>query len=173
MHGFAKLLSACAALALTAPSIVGPQQAPDKLRVGTYDTRAIAIAYAPSKFNPVAEKMAEHQKAKAAGDTARVKELEAWGEKFQRQLHRQGFGRVPVDDLLAPVKDKLAVVAANNHLDLITAGYNYSSNRVELVDVTSDLVALFEPSKKTLELVAHSKDQPVLDLDEIEGHKND
>jgi hypothetical protein len=32
-----------------------------KIRIGTYDSRAIAIAYAPSRFNPVREKMAAYQ----------------------------------------------------------------------------------------------------------------
>jgi hypothetical protein len=121
-----------------------------KVRIGTYDSRAIAVAYAASRFNPVKEKMAAYEKAKAAGDRATMKELEAWGEQAQRQLHFQGFGRVPVDDLLAPVKDKVAKLARERRLAAITMSCDFTGGQVELVDVTDDLVKLYDPSEKTL-----------------------
>ena len=49
-----------------------------------------------------------------------MKELEAWGEQHQRQLHFQGFGRVPVDDSLAPVKDQFAKLAREQQLAAAT-----------------------------------------------------
>lgn len=49
----------------------------------------------------------EMQGAKAAGDQARMKELEERGQALQRKLHRQGFGSVPVDDILAHGKDRI------------------------------------------------------------------
>jgi len=77
--------------------------------------------YAGSKFLETAmtEATKEHEKAKAAGDTKRVKELEAWGEKQHRKLHRQGFGRAPVDDILAHVKDKFPEVACKTGVNVI------------------------------------------------------
>ncbi len=42
-----------------------------------------------------------------------------------------------------------------------------------VVDVTDELVMLFEPSEKTLRIVADIKKQPHLDLDTIEQHPND
>jgi hypothetical protein len=160
-------------LSLSALTGAEPQAAPRKIRVGTYDTRGIAIAYAASKLNPVRAKTAEYEKAKAEGDTARAHELEQWGEKLQRQLHRQGFGRVPVGDLLEPVKDQLAGVAAKAGVDLIASGCDYATANVETVDVTLDLVALYAPSEQTLRYVKDLARQPVVDLDEIDvqrGH---
>ena len=139
-----------------------------KLRVGIYDNRAIAVAYAPSKYNPVSSKMKEYKEAKAAGDTERAKQLEAWGEKHQRQLHRQGFGRVPVDDLLAHVKDQLPEVARKAGVNVIAWGCDYAAPNVEQVDVTDELVKLFDPSEKTLKIVAQIKNHKPADLDEIE-----
>ena len=126
--------------------------APDnkKVRIGTYDSRAVAIAYAHSRFNPVREKWAAYEKAKAAGDREKLKELEAWGKQHQMQLHFQGFGRVPVDDLLAPVKDKVAKLARERKLAAITMSCDFIAGPVELVDVTDDLVKLYDPSEKTL-----------------------
>jgi len=149
------------------------QEAPRKVRVGVYDNRAIAVAYAPSKYNPTGKKMEEYKKAKAAGDAKLVKELETWGPKQQRQLHRQGFGRVPVDDLLAHVKDQLPEVARKKGIDLIAWQCDYSGLNVEVVDITNELVSLFEPSEKTLRIVEELKKHDPIDLDEIENHHDE
>ncbi|MFZ5832812.1 MAG: hypothetical protein ACOY3P_22225 [Planctomycetota bacterium] len=141
-----------------------------KLRVGVYDNRAIAVAWAPSRFNPVAEKMKEMEQAKAAGDEAKQKELKAWGQSHQRKLHRQGFGRMPVDDLLAPVKDRLPEVARKTSVDAIVWQCDYAGENVEMVDVTSELVELFDPSPKTRKIAAEIVTKPPVDLDEIEKH---
>jgi hypothetical protein len=140
-----------------------------RVRIGTYDNRAIAVAYAPSKYNPVAEKMKEYEKAKADGDEAKQKELKAWGEKHQRQLHRQGFGRAPVDDLLLAVKEKLPEAARRANVDAIVWQCDYAAE-VDVVDVTDELVQLFEPSPRVLKIVAELKNKPPLDPDLIEKH---
>ena len=143
-------LGARAALAAEPPGEAAPND--KKVRIGTYDSRAIAVAYAASRFNPVKEKMAAYEKAKAAGDSAKMKELEAWGQEHQRQLHFQGFSRVPVDDLLAPVKDGVAKLARERNLAAITMSCDFTGAQVELVDVTDDLVKLYDPSEKTLKM---------------------
>lgn len=120
-----------------------------KIRIGTYDSRAIAIAYAASQFNPVAEKMVAYEKAKAEGDQAKVKELEAWGQQHQRQLHFQGFGRVPVGDLLEPVKEQVARIARDQQLAAVAMNCDFAGQQVELVDITEDLVKLYNPTEKT------------------------
>lgn len=172
MKKFLAFLSlAVVVAALSAQRSQGDQPA-NVTKVGTYDTRAIAIAFAPSKYNPVAEKMKEHRAAKEAGDEAKVKELEAWGEKHQRALHRQGFGRVPVDDLLEPVRGQLADVADAAGVSVITASCNYVGAGVEVVDVTDALVALFEPSEKTLAFVQQIREVDPVDLDEIERNQD-
>jgi hypothetical protein len=163
------LANACV-LSLWCSTIASAAEPASNLRVGIYDNRAIAVAYAASKHNPVAGKMKEHKEAKAAGDTERVKELEAWGKKHQRQLHRQGFGRVPVDDLLTCVKEKLPEVAEDGGVDVIVWQCDYSGPNVEVVDITKELVQLFDPSEKTLKTVAELKKHDPIDLDTVEEH---
>ncbi len=141
-------------------------------RIGTYDTRAIAVAYAASRFNPVGGKMKEMQAAKASGDQAKIKELEAWGQAHQRQLHRQGFGRVPVDDLLAHVKERLPEVASRAGVQAIAMQCDWVASGAEAVDLTDALVALYEPSARTLGIVKDMKGKAPISLDEIEGHKH-
>ena len=166
-------LALCGAALLATFALARPHESAAKVRVGTYDSRAIAVAYAPSKFNPVGEKRRELEAAKAAGDTERVAELEAWGPKHQRALHRQGFGRVPVDDLLAHVADRLPEAARAAGVDVIVFDCSWAGPEVEVVDVTHELVALFDPSERTLTTVEELLEHEPVDLDEIEGHQDD
>ena len=142
-----------------------------KLRVGVYDSRAIAIAYAHSEFMPMAAKMEAYQQAKQAGDEERVKQLEEWGAKHQRQLHRQGFGRVPVTNLLEHVEHRLPDLARELSVDVIAFECNYLGANVEEVDITLDLVKLYDPSERTMKMVRETLKIDPVDLDEIEqGH---
>lgn len=134
----------------------------EKVRIGTYDNRSIAVAYAASKWNPVREKMAEYEAAKKVGDAAKQKELEAWGEQQQRVLHFQGFGRVPVGELLKPFEKQVAKLAEDRQLAAITMHCDFAAANVEIVDVTDDLVQLFEPAAKTAEMAREiRKAEPV------------
>ena len=59
-------------------------------------------------------------------------------------------------------------VAKKAGVDAIVFECTFAGPNVEIVDITKDLVALFEPSEKTLKIVGQMKDQPPVDLDEIE-----
>lgn len=132
-------------------SVGQAQETKKKIRVGIYDNRAIATAYFGSEYNPLQMKKTEFEQAKAIGDSAKIKELEAWGPKFQRQIQFQGFCRVPVDDLLFHVKDKLGIVASDAGVDMIGMTPDYAGANVETVDITDRLVALYNPSPKILD----------------------
>ncbi len=147
-----------------------PAAGQSKLKIGTYDSRAIAVAYAASRFNPVAGKMKELQAARAAGDQVKVKELEQWGQARQRELHRQGFGRVPVNDLLAHVRDRLAEVAAASGVQAIAMQCDWVAPGTSVVDITGAIVALYDPSPRTLNIIRDLKNRPPLPLDKIEEH---
>lgn len=168
-----RLLSSLALLGtILANGLAGAAEPTDgdaaKCRIGVYDNRAIAVAYSASKYNPVAQKMEAYRKAEDAGDQATMSELRAWGQRHQRQLHRQGFGRVPVTDLLAHVKDQLPEVARRHKLTAITWQCDFAGDNVEVVDVTEDLVRLYEPDDRVWEIVKGLKDRAPVDLDELE-----
>jgi hypothetical protein len=136
------------------------------LRVGIYDSRAVAVAWAASKWDKdeFQSKMKEMEQAKAAGDEAKMKELRAWGEKRQHQLHLQGFGSAPVKDLLKPVQKELAAVAQQVGVDLIVSQWqiDYQASDAELVDITDKIVALYNPNERTLKIVQDlKKHQPM------------
>ncbi|MCP4584126.1 MAG: hypothetical protein GY839_21140 [candidate division Zixibacteria bacterium] len=104
----------------------------------------------------------------AAGDSARANELTVWVERFQRQIHFQGFCRVPVDDLLLVVKDKIAGVAKRTGVDLIGWNPDYTGADVEVVDITDELVSLFNPTEKKLEQIKGLKDVEPTALADVE-----
>ena len=108
--------------------------------------------------------MAAHERAKAAGDRDAIKELESWGQNLQRLLHFQGFGHVPVPDLLEPVKDGVKEVAQRRGLAAITMGCDFTAGTVELVDVTEDLVKLYDPTEKTLKTALGIRSAKPVDL---------
>ncbi len=148
----------------------GADQERTVVRIGTYDSRAIAIAYAPSKYNPVRQKMKAFEQAKTAGDEKQMKELEGWGQKHQRQLHRQGFSFVPVNDLLQHVAERLPEVAKTANVVSIVRACDYVDDSVQVVDITDQLVKLFDPSEKTLNNIRLIREKPPVDLDEVEQH---
>ncbi len=140
----------------------------DAVRVGVYDSRAVAVAFFHSRYNTeVKELMAEYKKAEAAGDQKKMAELKAKGKKGQDKAHMQGFGKVPVDDLLVPVKAKLADVAKGAGVIAIADDYTYTAQGTETVDVTDAIVKLYEPDAKTLKMVESMKGVKPLPLDQF------
>jgi hypothetical protein len=140
---------------------------PNRVRIGIYDSRAIAIAWAGSRFNPVDAKMKEYQAAKDSNDAKKIAELEAWGPAHQRLLHIQGFGRVPVGELLLPVQEKLKTLISEQNLVAITMHCDQIAESVQLVDITMELVQFYDPSEKTIEWVKQLRDQEPLSLLEL------
>ena len=136
------------------------------LRVGVYDSRCIAAACLRSEWwnKQVQEKMKEMEKAKAAGDEKKVKELNEWGESNQTKAHLQGFGTAPVKNLLERVKDKLPQVAQQAGVDIIVSKWqiDYQAKEAQFVDVTDAIVALYKPSEETRKMLEEmKKQQPV------------
>src|SRR5262249_48041648 len=139
------------------------------VRIGTYDSRAVAVAYARSGEFTARSKDLQRQRtdAEKAGEDARVAELETIGQSMQTRLHLQGFSTAPVDDILQIVADKLPGVAQQNHLAIITRAAEYHVEGVTLVDVTNDLVALFNPDTQTLKIVNDLRAQKPLPIEQV------
>jgi len=138
-----------------------------RFRIGVYDPRAIAIAWAGSDFNPVKAKRAALEAAKKSGDQQQVKELEAWGPAQQRLLHFQGFGHVPVGDLLLPVNNGVERIAKAKGLSAIAMECDDIAPNVQVVDVSEELAALFVPVDKAHSIVGSLKNAKPLGLLEI------
>lgn len=164
------LLVAAGALS---PGAAFPEtKAPEPVRVGVFDSRAVAIAYAASDLNATFLNglRAEQEEAKARGDQERVAEIEARGRALQARMHKQGFSTAPVYDILAKVSGKLPGVAEQAGVDLIVSKWEVAYQRpgIELVDVTEPLVRLFDPDDRALRNIAQLKGREPLPLYEYD-----
>jgi Skp family chaperone for outer membrane proteins len=148
----------------------------EKTRVGIFDSRAVAVAYASSKHIDVQYKKLkkDHDDAKAAGDKEKAARLEAEGKAGQERLHQQGFGTASVKKYLDAVKDKIPEVAKRANVDLIVSKWEvaYRADDLETVDVTDAIVKLFEPNERALKSIEGLKSHAPLDEDEIRNIKD-
>jgi hypothetical protein len=164
------------ALVSSSALVSGERELKDTLKVGVYDTRAIAIVYARSEFhsNWISELKARHEKAKAAGNEEDIAAIEKEAEDRQHLFHLMGFGTYPVEELLDPVRDKLGGVAEQAGVDVIVSKWAFTWHRGDagFTDVTPAMMQLFNPSEKALELYGQIKDKPPASREEIEGHRD-
>ena len=136
-----------------------------QLRVGVYDNRGILMAWFASKYNDIPGEQREYAQAKQASDEERMKEV----VKFQQRLHFMGFGRAPVSELLKPIEDQLPALAKELGVDVIVFECNYSGDNVEIVDITLDLVMLYDPSPETIQSVKDVMMHDPVALEELAG----
>lgn len=147
------------------------QPNPKKFRVGAFDSRAIAIAYARSDLHaPYMRSLKEkYEKAKAEKNEKVIKECEAEGPAQQQILHQQGFSIASVADILEKVKDDLPKIAQEAGVDIIVSKWEvvHKNPSIEIVDVTSHLVKLFNPDEMTLKTIEGIQKQPPIPLLEL------
>ncbi len=141
------------------------------LRIGTYDSRAVALAY----YNSAEQKLvsqnmqAEYQKAKAAGDEAKIKELEAAGPARQELMHQQVFSSGTISNVMATLQNKIPAIARDARVVLMASKWDivYRDSAVEYVDVTMQLVQLLNPEEKVLKWIEELKSQPPIPIDKL------
>ena len=143
-----------------------------KVRVGVFDSRAVACAWYRSKahMKQISEMKTEHEKAKANGNTKRVAELEKEGSGSQEAAHRQVFSNEPIDDVLKRIEKNLPKIAESAGADILVSKWEiaYQDKSVKYVDVTWEMVNLFDPDEdavKTIKEVIESEPVPTDQLD--------
>lgn len=123
-------------------------------RIGIYDSRAVAVAYAGSSFQQAKmdDLVNQQKKAKTAGDKKAIARIEAEGRAWQAQLHQQGFSTAPVDDLLEHISNELPKIKADAGVTQLISKWNEPELRkhagAEKVDVTMKLVDAFHPTER-------------------------
>ena len=165
------IVSSAVALCVMAGAAAFGQSKEATLRIGVYDSRAIAVAYGNSaEFRKSLDAVkADYQNAKEAKDDKRVKEIETQMKAQQRRAHEQGFSTGSVATIMAKIKDFLPGMAKKAGVDVIVSKWevNYQSPGIKVVDVTDDLVALFHVSAKGLEWAKGVKTQAPVPIEQI------
>jgi hypothetical protein len=142
-----------------------------KLRVGTFDSRALAVAYAASDANNkyVQGLREQHDKAKEAGDDKRARQIEAEAEAQQQRLHEQGFSTGRVDNIIGLFEDQLPQIAKQAGVDLIVCKWDivHRDPAAQFVDVTLLMVKPLNPSEKTLKVMEELAKHPPLPIEKV------
>ena len=150
------------------------------MRVGTFDSRAVALAYyrkfyrSPEFVARLKKLKEEHDQAKAAGDKEKAKKLEAEGRGGQEHSHSQVFGSAPIDEIMAKIEDKLPNVAKQAGVDLIVSKWSiaYRSPDAQFVDVTESMAKLFHPDESTLKMIRDLPKHQPLSAEELKKHED-
>jgi hypothetical protein len=156
--GLGLLLGGLIVLTLNAQDAASATGEKPTVVVGTFDSRAITMAYIGSEaFTDYlrAQKVdvaRAVERARAAGDPDLAADLEALGPAMQKRFHRQGFGAAPVDDIIARIEDRLPAIAEETGVDVIVSKWTltYRDPSAKFVDVTERLAAEFDPDEETL-----------------------
>jgi len=162
------------ALGGMAPSKAGePKAETPKLRVGVFDSRAVALAYGQTPEEPgyaphFKRLMEDFKKAKAAGDAEKVKRLETQGRQEQDQLHQQVFSTGSVANILEKIKGQLPGIAKEAGVDLIVSKWDivHQNPDCQTVDITQAMVKPFHPSEKMLRGIQDLVKAPPMPLEE-------
>jgi hypothetical protein len=147
-----------------------------KVIVGTFDSRVLALAYYRSEasIRQLGEMKAEYEKAKAAGDEKRAKELEAEGPAQQELMHKQVFSTWPVDNILKMVEGNIPEIAKQANVDVIVSKWDivFQQSGIEFIDLTDLMVQPFNPDEETLKIIEEAKKQDPVALEELENHQH-
>jgi len=156
------------ALALAEAAFAGEpaKQSDAKIRIGTYDTRAVALAYLRSLAfeKELAQLRAQADKARADGDANRLMELEKQGGQGQQRAHAQVFSNAPIDNILPKLKESMPAVAKEANVVAIVPKADWNDTSIELVDVTDLLVEQFKPTEQTRKIIAEIRGSRPMDL---------
>ena len=129
------------------------------IRIGVFDSRAVAVAYYNSDFSNTKEIFqslaTQMQEAKSKDDKEAIAKIEREGTLRQAILHEQGFGTGSVNNITETVKDKLNQLANDENLSAIVSKWeiSFSNNNVELVDITEKIVNFFDPNDQMKDMV--------------------
>lgn len=149
-----------------------PAQSPStRTRVGTYDSRAVALAYYNSEEYRarMGAIKAEVEAAKVAGDEKKHAELRAQMPFLQARMHWQVFSSVSAPNVIATIADALPSVASKARVAAIVSKWElvFRDESIEYVDLTPELVALFKPTEQVQKWVTEMAKKDPIPLDSL------
>jgi len=124
-------------------------------RVGTFHKASIVVAFyrSPLWAETLKAKMAEMAAAKAANDTKKVQELDAWGKAQQETAHQQLAGEAPITNILETLAPAWPEIAKKARVVMIAADLPYADSSVQSIDVTEMLLDWLKADERTRTIV--------------------
>jgi hypothetical protein len=156
------------AISAQTPSSAPAPSAAQKVRVGVFDSRMVALAYYNSDEQRtfMQDLMVRLKAAKAANDAAKIADLEFRGPAVQNLMHYQVFSNASIPNVMEKLAPELPKIAADARVSIIVSKWDvaFHDPNVEYVDVTDTLVARFNPSEKVQKWIDSGKTQQPMPL---------
>lgn len=153
-------------------------RAGEVLRIGTYDSRAIAVAFSgsPAFKQRMVDLKDRHDKAEAAGDKKLIAKLKAEARAQQKMAHRQAFSTAPVDDILKHIAAQLPKIKKDAGVAAIVSKWNIEAlakhKSAERVDVTMRLVEALEPNERQKKIAIAIQEHEPVPIEEMKDHRH-
>lgn len=144
----------------------------EPVRIGTFDERAVALAFYRSDLwaSTLRSKVAERNAAKQAGNTELASSLEKWGKAQQELAHKQVFEGAPIPNVLEHLSTALAEVAKAHDLAAITSDLRYTGPSTQRMDITDAIVDWLKSSKQTRAMVKTLREKGPSAIGTPHGH---
>ena len=135
-------------MALTAVPLIS-----QTAKVGTFDKKSIVLAYyrSPLWAAKVQAKQEESKAAQAAGDAAKVKELQQWGQHSQEAAHEQMFKDGAIPNILEDLKPAFEEIKKTDGLSEVVVAKE--SEKAVSVDVTEKLLVWLKVDEATRKII--------------------
>lgn len=130
-------------------------------KIGVYESRAVALAWGRSTQHLTLAKQRYEagKRAEAAGDKAELSRLKADGKGSQARLEKQVFGNERIPDIISRLEPSLPAIRQATGVESIVDKRDAPTGSTT-VDVTSKLVAQFNPTERTLKMIEETLKHP-------------
>jgi len=147
------------------------QKKSGKIKIGTYDSRIIIFAWSRTDLlkQYLVRLRQKSDSAEKVHDTARIKELSVGAMSFQHLLHLMIFSTGSVASFMKVIKDKLPELAKKEGVSIIVSKWelNYSDPSFEVIDLTKQVAALFQPKENIDKMAADIAGQPPVPIEDF------
>ncbi len=146
--------------------------------VAIYDSRAVAMAFVGSEIfaQSLREIRSEYDQATAGGDAATLDRIQLMMQQRQKDLHAQGFGTAPVDEILEHYSEPLAVLLDDAGAFILISKWNEDDlaqySGVPRKDVTVALIDLITTDPKQRQSALEILDQDPVVSDKSENQQD-
>jgi Skp family chaperone for outer membrane proteins len=165
------VISCLVSILFLVTGITFSQQEISKLRIGTFDSRCVAVAYGRSAdfMKEIDVLRNDVAKAKEDGNEELAKELEQQGPTKQVLMHQQVFSNGSINNILEKIKDKLPTLAKDNNVKMILSKWEipFADDSFEYVDITDQLVKFFNPDDATKKIIDNIKAMEPIPIEKI------
>jgi hypothetical protein len=117
-----------------------------KVKIGTYDSRMVAVMFYNSKyFNLREEAKKRMEAAKEKNDSVEIANIMKEMPLRQRFMHEQVFGKGSVNWIMDQFKDKVSDIAGKEKVNIVVSKWelNYYGQGTEFIDLTEKICAIF------------------------------